>query len=102
MSKGTNALLRKGAIALTGIEDILSEYGWDAEERNKASCHLPSRCWKNAVLEALPLRPAHVPGRAGRQNEAAAVPTESPVAEAAAVRLIEETGSTSYVKKPVQ
>ncbi len=31
MSKGTNSLLRKGAIILTEAEDILSEYGWNID-----------------------------------------------------------------------
>lgn len=37
MSKGTNALLRKGAIALTCADDILSEYGWNSH------CHSDGR-----------------------------------------------------------
>ena len=32
MSRGTNQLIRHGAICVTGPEDILSEYGWNQEE----------------------------------------------------------------------
>lgn len=35
MSKGTNHLIRNGAICTTGAEDILSEYGWNAEKSEK-------------------------------------------------------------------
>lgn len=31
-SKGTNQLIRNGAICVTGAGDILSEYGWDGKE----------------------------------------------------------------------
>lgn len=39
MSRGTNRLIRSGAICCTGAADILSEYGWgaaQAEEREKS------------------------------------------------------------------
>lgn len=32
MSKGTNHLIRNGAICTTGAEDILTEYGWEEEK----------------------------------------------------------------------
>lgn len=35
MSRGTNSLLRKGAIALTQSEDVLTEYGWSGEEEKQ-------------------------------------------------------------------
>lgn len=35
-SRGTNALLRKGAIPLTGIDDLLEEYGWNRSPAKKA------------------------------------------------------------------
>lgn len=35
MSKGTNHLIRNGAICTTSAEDILSEYGWNAKKVEK-------------------------------------------------------------------
>lgn len=32
MSRGTNHLIRSGAVCCTGAEDILSEYGWDGRK----------------------------------------------------------------------
>ena len=37
MSKGTHELIRKGAIILTQVEDILQEYGWDQKKKAPVS-----------------------------------------------------------------
>ena len=102
MSKGTNALLRKGAIALTGIEDILSEYGWYAEEGEQSALPFALTLLEEAVLEALSC------DQPMSQDELV-VKTKLPPSQLSPLLLklqlyglIEETGSTSYVKKPVQ
>lgn len=53
MSKGTNALLRKGAIALTSIDDILSEYHWEAPEPCNAGRTVSLTLLEEAVLSVL-------------------------------------------------
>ena len=100
MSKGTNALLRKGAIALTGIEDILSEYGWDAEEMKQSPPPFSLTLLEEAVLEALPC------DQPVSQDELV-VKTKLPPSQLSPLLLklqlyglIEEAGGTSYVKKP--
>lgn len=102
MSRGTNALLRKGAIALTGIEDILSEYGWDAEEGEQSALPFSLTLLEEALLEALPC------DRPMTQDELV-VKTKLPPSQLSPLLLklqlyglIEETGGTSYVKKPGQ
>lgn len=54
MSKGTHELIRKGAIILTQVEDILQEYGWDQTKKAHASKQTYTLTLEeSAVLNAL-------------------------------------------------
>lgn len=53
-SRGTNALLRKGAIALTQSEDVLNEYGWHTQTKEAAPDTFTLTLSEAAVLDAIP------------------------------------------------
>lgn len=54
MSKGTHELIRKGAIILTQVEDILQEYGWDQTKKTTDSKQTYTLTLEeSAVLNAL-------------------------------------------------
>ncbi|MCH4188030.1 MAG: DNA-processing protein DprA [Megasphaera sp.] len=53
LSKGTNELLRKGAIALTGIQDILDEYDWRRRRKKTAAPLLSLTLEESAVLAVI-------------------------------------------------
>ena len=100
MSKGTNALLRKGAIALTGIEDILSEYRWDTTKPEQTASPIALTLLEEAVLEVLSWDTPMT------QDELI-VKTQLPPSQLSPLLLklqlygiVEETGNTAYIKKP--
>lgn len=53
MSKGTNQLLRNGAIALTDANNVLSEYAWQVKEKLAESDMLPKDPAEAQVMLAL-------------------------------------------------
>lgn len=53
MSQGTNELLRKGAIALTQIQDILDEYEWSCRRKKKNVPLLSLTLDESTVLSAI-------------------------------------------------
>lgn len=54
MSRGTNALLRRGAIVLTSVQDILEEYGWEKKKKCIKQKIISLTLEESAVLAAVP------------------------------------------------
>lgn len=99
-SRGTNALLRKGAIALTQSEDVLNEYGWQSRQAAKtAPDTFTLTLSEAAVLDAIPCDTAQT------QDELVCL-TQLPPAQLSTILLhlqlyglIEEIRRGHYVKK---
>lgn len=99
MSKGTNQLLRKGAIALTAGQDILAEYGWDSVRSETRSMQASLTSAEQALLEKI--RPDE-----SVTAEQLAAETSLPVPELMRLLLqlqmknvVEEIAGSDYIRK---
>lgn len=99
MSRGTNNLLRKGAIALAQSEDVLTEYGWERNAKQDMAKAVSLTLSESAVLDVLSCEEA-------MSQEKLVLTTELPVPQLMPILLrlqlyglIEETGRGMYVKK---
>lgn len=99
LSRGTNSLLRKGAIPLTQSEDVLTEYGWNGTHRPAATPSFSLTLSESAVLDTLTCDTSHT------QNELVYL-TQLPPPQLGPILLqlqlyglIEEVPGGSYVKK---
>ena len=99
MSRGTNSLLRKGAIALTQSEDVLTEYGWQTGLRGPQKTAISLTLSEMAVLDALSCDQA-------MSLDTLVVTTELTPPQLSAVvlrlqlyKLVEEVSRGKYIKK---
>lgn len=100
MSKGTNELLRKGALVLTGADDILSEYHWKSESS------LPTQPFALTLLEEAVLDALSCEHPLSQDD--IIIKTQLPPSQLLPLLLklqlhgfIEDAGNASYIKRPV-
>ena len=99
-SRGTNELLRKGAIILTSPDDVLAEYGWTCPHAASPSEEPVLSEQEKAVVNVLS------PERALSMEELIAAAHMSPSQLAPILLrlqlrgLVDEAGGTGYIKKP--
>lgn len=100
LSRGTNGLLRKGAIALTQSEDVLTEYGWLKTAAPNKKTAISLTLSEMAVLDALSCEQT-------QSLETLITLTDLPPAKLSSIilrlqlyGLVTEIGQGFYIKKP--
>jgi DNA processing protein len=98
-SKGTNNLLRKGAIALTGVQDILEEYRWGDPMRESKKNMIALTLDESAVLAHIPKDEAVSAEKIISRSGVAAADVNSIVLQLQLKGIIEDRGNSMYVQK---
>lgn len=99
MSRGTNALLRKGAIPVTQSEDILTEYGWNGQQRTVTTPSFSLTLSESAVLDTLTYDKSHTPDELVYLTQLPPAQLSPILLQLQLYGLIEEVPAGSYVKK---
>jgi DNA processing protein len=98
-SKGTNNLLRKGAIVLTGVQDVLDEYQWGGPMKKKEKSMIPLTLDEAAILSHIPKDEAISAEKIISRSGTAAAVVNSIVLQLQLKGIVEDRGNSMYVQK---